>query len=144
MRTASVLALVSVAAVALAWAPGAGAGNGADGSTYVLTSFDGTSLLGLNDQGRTFDAQTSTETNFRQAQLDRYIPTDPVRAACREAAADYNQALTDVTGDGGDGALQGALSSLASTRCKARVVLYPIDPLLPPNPIRIRLFQPVP
>ena len=118
----------------------AGAGNGADGSTYALTSFDGTSLLGLNDQGRTFTAQIAGSTTFKSAQLDKYSPGDPYKAACGRAASDYNAALGVSTTDGGL-ALDSALSSLASLGCKARVLLQPTDPYVPPNPVRS--FQPV-
>ena len=135
-RLASGLALgLSLAVALVAFAPGAGAGNGADGSTYVLTSFAGTSLLGLNDQGRTFDASLTTSTSFRQAQLDKYWPTDPYQEACRQAAASYN---TVQTSDG----YSGAIAALAASSCKARVLLDTRS--LPPNPIRIKSFQPVP
>jgi hypothetical protein len=133
---------LSLAAAVVAFAPGAGAGNGADGSTYVLSSFDGVSLLGLNDQGRTLTSQFVGTTTYKQARLDKYHPTDPYQVACRAAAAGYNDALVVQTSDGS--VLDAAIGSLASGGCKARVVFIPNDPYLPPNPIRIASFQPVP
>lgn len=138
-RTAVALALTLIASLSVALAPVAQAGSGADGSTYVLTSFDGVSLLGLNDQGRTFTAAIASWTTFKAAQLDKYSPNDPYKAACGAAAANYNGALLVATSDGGV-ALDSALTSLASLGCKARALLDTRS--LPPNPIKS--FQPVP
>jgi hypothetical protein len=124
----------------------ASAGTGADGSTFVLTSYDGTTLTAVNDQGHSFIAQFGSTTAFKQAVLDKYIPTDPYKAACGVAAANYNGALIVATSDGGV-ALSSAISSLAALRCKAKVVFVPSDPYqpgdpyVPPNPIKG--FQPV-
>ena len=127
--------------------PGAAlAGTGADGSTYFLASYDSASLLGLNDQGRTITAVLDGATTFRSARLDKYIPNDPYKVACRSAASAYNDALVSTS----DNLLDEALTSLAALGCKARVVFRPTDPYLPPNPIlpgdpmNIVSFQPVP
>jgi hypothetical protein len=137
---AAVLAAVVAAGAAYA-------GNGADGSTFVLTSYDGTTLTAVNDQNHSFIAQFGTTTTFKPAALDKYIPTDPYKAACGQAAANYNGALLVATSDGGAG-VRSAIASLASLRCKAKVVFlaqdpyHPGDPYVPPNPIKG--FQPVP
>jgi hypothetical protein len=137
---------VAVATALIAFAPGAGAGTGADGSTFVLTSYDGTTLTALNDQNHSFVAQFGSTTTFKPAALDKYVPSDPYKAACGVAAANYNGALIVATSDGGV-ALSSAISSLAALRCKAKVVFqvgdpyHPGDPYLPPNPIKG--FQPV-
>jgi hypothetical protein len=137
--------VLTVAGIAIGGPAAAMAGTGADGSTYVISSFDGTSVVGLNDQGRTLMASLDG-TTFRAAQLDRYIPndpyrpSDPYRVACRAAASDYNDALVSTS----DNLLDIALGELASLGCKARVVQSPSDPYLPPNPIRVISFQPVP
>jgi hypothetical protein len=54
----------------------------------------------------------------RQAQLDKYAPSDPYKVACRAAAAGYNDALVVQTSDGS--ALDAAIGGLASSGCKAR------------------------
>src|SRR5262245_24252849 len=48
--------LVGVAAFA-AFTAGALAANGADGSSFVLSSYDGTTLVAMNDQNHSFTAQ---------------------------------------------------------------------------------------
>jgi hypothetical protein len=139
--------LVALFASLCALAPSALGGNGADGSSFVLTSFDGTTLTALNDEGHSFIAQFGSTTAFKPAALDKYVPSDPYRAACGVAAANYNGALIVATSDGGV-ALSSAISSLAALRCKAKVVFQPSDPYnpgdpyVPPNPIKG--FQPVP
>lgn len=141
-RLLILLALV----VAAVFVPGAGAGTGADGSSFVLQSYDGTTLVALNDQNHSFIATFGSATTFKQAALDKYVPTDPYKAACGQAAANYNGALIVATSDGGV-ALSSAISSLAALRCKAKVVFVPSDPYnpgdpyVPPNPIKG--FQPV-
>jgi hypothetical protein len=141
------LASTLVASLALAAIPVALAGNGADGSTFVLSSYDGTTLVAMNDQGHSFLAQSGATTTFKPAPLDKYLPEDPFKAACGQAAANYNGALLVATSDGGI-VLTGAITSLASPGCKAKVVFQaqdpynPSDPYVPPNPIK--QFQPVP
>ena len=131
---------VSLVAALCALAPGAFGGNGADGSTFVLSSYDGTILVAANDQSHSFVAQFGSTMTFKPAALDKYIPNDP----CGQAAANYNSALIVATSDGGV-ALSSAISSLAG--CKAKVVFdaqdpyIPNDPYVPPNPIKG--FQPV-
>jgi hypothetical protein len=101
------------------------------GSAYTLTSFDGTTLLGVNKQG-SFSATFDENTVFRIAQLDKYLPVDP----CREFAVAYN--LAGITGD--TASLVGAISGLASLGvCNARIVVnnqLPVDPC--------RSFRPIP
>jgi hypothetical protein len=125
----------------------AAAGNGSDGSTFGLSSYDGTTLAAVNDQGHSFLAQFGATTALKPAALDRYIPNDPYKAACGQAAANYNGALIVATSDGGL-ALTQAITSLAALGCKAKVLFdaqdpyHPGDPYVPPNPIK--MFQPVP
>ena len=143
LRLTGALVAVAVAASLMALPPSATAGEGgADGMTFYLAAYDGTSLLGVNDEGRALNAPFDASTNFKLAQLDKYSPSDPYRVACRAAAADYNDALSVVTGDGS--VLMAAIDMLASLDCKARVVSSPAEAYLPPNPIRIVSFQPVP
>jgi hypothetical protein len=101
------------------------------GTSYQLTSFDGTTLTGANRQGplvTTFDENTI----FRAAHLNRYSPVDP----CRTFAANYNAA--GATGD--STGLLAAITQLATNGCVARVnvvnSLSPVDPC--------RSFRPLP
>src|SRR5689334_19367840 len=126
MRQAFAVAVVMAAITAGV----AYAGDGADGSTFFLTSYDGTTLTALNDQNHSFIAQFGSTTTFKAAALDKYIPTDPYKAACGQAAANYNGALLVATSDGGAG-VRSAIASLASLRCKAKVVFVPSDPYIP-------------
>jgi hypothetical protein len=125
----------------------ASAGNGSDGSTFVLSSYDGTTLVAVNDQGHSFLAQFGATTTLKPAALDKHIPTDPYRAACGQAAGNYNGALIVATSDGGV-AVTHAITSLAALGCKAKVLFdaqdpyQPGDPYVPPNPVKA--FQPVP
>jgi hypothetical protein len=141
-RLTGILVAGFVAASLMVFAPSAIAGNGADGVTFYLASYDGTSLLGVNDEGRTVNAALDSSTTYKLAQLDKYDPTDPYHLACRAAAGDYNDALDVVTGDGS--VFAAAIDALASGGCKAIVVASPGDIYLPPNPVRILSFQPVP
>jgi hypothetical protein len=100
---------------------------GANGSTYRIASFDGVSLLGFNNQGKTFSASYAGTTSFKLAAVDRYTPVDP----CRTAAAAYNAyfGTNDTVG------FNASLSTLAANSCKARVLI---------SGVTIRSFQPVP
>jgi hypothetical protein len=141
------LAIAASIACAALLSGAAAAGNGSDGSTFVLSSYDGTYLTAVNDQNHSFIAQFGSDTSYKPAALDKYSPQDPYKAACGQAAANYNGALLVATSDGGV-ALNSAISTLASLRCKAKVTFQlqdpyqPGDPYVPPNPIKG--FQPVP
>jgi hypothetical protein len=103
---------------------------GADGSTYVLQTFDGTSLItGLNDQGRGIDGSYGSTTDFVIAKLDKCIPTDP----CRIAAENYNGyvAVNDTVG------FNAALSDMVTNSCKAKI-------LIDTDGVSIKTFKPVP
>ena len=126
------LIMATVVACAALLGGVASAGTGADGSTFVLTSYDGTTLTALNDQNHSFVAQFGSTTTFKPAALDKYNPDDPYKAACGQAAANYNGALIVSTSDGGV-ALSSAISSLASLRCRAKVVFDLQDPYVPPT-----------
>jgi hypothetical protein len=103
--------------------------DGANGSTYVLQQFDGASMfMGLNDQGQLFQAVYDSTTNFKQAMLDKFIPTDP----CRTAAVNYNGyvQVNDTVG------FNNTLTSMVYSSCKAKVLVDQTS--------TIKSFQPVP
>jgi hypothetical protein len=103
--------------------------DGANGSTYILQSFDGTSdLMGLNDQGHYFQGFYDSTTNFKQAALDKFIPTDP----CRTLSENYNSyiAVNDTVG------FNSTLSGMANFSCKAKVLVDKFG--------IIKSFQPAP
>jgi hypothetical protein len=91
----------------------------ANGSTYLFTSFDGTNLMGLNNQGRTFTAIYGSTTNFRAAVLHRYIPTDP----CRVAAASYNDYVGTDDTVGFDPSLSGLANGTPTDLCHVKVLM---------------------
>ena len=103
------------------------------GSAYQIDAFTETSLTLVNNQG-TVTAPWDAETRFRSANLNLF-PTDPIHP-CYAAVVNYNNV------DLGDsfGAL---LSSLAECGSNARVIVQ-FDNGLPPSPIRILSFQPIP
>jgi hypothetical protein len=135
-RTLRSLALGG-ALVSFVVAAGPAAAGDANGSTYLFTSFDGTNLMGLNNQGKTFTAIYGSTTSFKAAVLDKYIPTDP----CRAAAASYNDyvAVNDTVGF--DASLTGLANPLDATGT-------PTDPchvkVLIDSSNTIKSFQPVP
>jgi len=131
MKTVHKWLAIGLLLAALGWTGQAFAG-GANGSTYVLTAFDGEfSLIGLNDQNRSFQAVYGSTTDFKQAVLDKFIPTDP----CRTLAEDYNGyvQLNDTVG------FTATLTGMAGSSCKARVILDRTSPVW-----KIRSFQPEP
>jgi hypothetical protein len=123
------LAAALLGALAVVVAPVAAGSGDANGSTYVLTSFDGTSLLGLNAQGKTFYATLDSGTAFKFARIDRYQPGDP----CRTVAESWNNV---VTSDG----YASVLAGLVTYGCKAKVLIAVSQQQLPPSPIKA--FQP--
>ncbi len=101
---------------------------GANGTTYVLTSFDGTSqFVGFDNQGKSFTATYGSTTSFKQAVLSKYQPVEP----CRDAAASYNTAIgvNDTVG------FNSALGSMAANSCLAKVLIDSTG--------TIKSFQPV-
>ena len=144
MMRQAIAAVVVTAAIATGVAY---AGTGADGSSFVLQSYDGTTLTASNDQNHIIIATFGSATTYKPAALDKYVPTDPYKAACGQAAANYNGALLVATSDGGF-ARDSAVSTLTTLGCKAKLVFSaqdpynPGDPYVPPNPIKA--FQPVP
>lgn len=100
---------------------------GANGSTYVLTSFDGTSVLGLNNQGRTVTGSISGTTSFKLAVVDKFEPVDP----CRTHAVAYNTyyGTNDTVG------FNATLTAMVADSCKAKVLL---------SGSSIKTFQPAP
>jgi hypothetical protein len=136
LRTLRSLALAGALVSSFVVAAGPAAAGEANGSTYAFISFDGTDLMGLNNQGRTFSATYGSTTNFKLAVLDKYAPTDP----CREAAVGYNSylAVNDTVG------FDGSLTSLANPSVNG----IPTDPchvkVLIDSSNTIKSFQPVP
>jgi len=118
--------------IAVAGLEGQALADGADGSTYVLTSFDGDFNLigGLNDQGRSFQAVYGSTTRFREAALEKFAPTDP----CRTWAEGYNTPIqNDTVG------FNAILAGMVTDSCKARVLVDKKNPIW-----LIRSFEPVP
>jgi hypothetical protein len=131
MKTLSKWFMVGLVLTSLGWA-GLTIADGADGSTYVLTSFDGDfALVGLNDQGRSFQAVYGSTTAFKDAVLDKFAPTDP----CRTFAEDYNAyiSVNDTVG------FNATLANMVAASCKARVIVDRTNPVW-----LIRSFKPVP
>jgi hypothetical protein len=85
------IASACVAMLALAMVGTAGAGSGADGSTFVLTSYDGTTLTALNDQNHSFVAQLGSTTTFKPAALEKYIPDRSVQGRLRAGGGELQR-----------------------------------------------------
>jgi hypothetical protein len=131
-RTLRSLALAGALVSSLVVAAGPAAAGEANGSTYLFMSFDGTSLMGLNNQGKTFNAIYGSTTSFKSAVLDKYIPTDP----CRAAAASYdNYVGTDDT-VGFDYSLSLLANGAPTDPCHVKVLIDSSN--------TIKSFQPVP
>ena len=103
------------------------------GSAYSIDEVTETSLTLINNQG-TVTAPWDADTRFRAAQLNLF-PNDPVHP-CYDAVVAYNNVGL------GDSFLP-LLSSLAECGSNARVIIQ-FDNGLPPSPIRILSFQPIP
>lgn len=109
------------------------------GSAYRIDAVTGTSLTLVNNQG-TVTAPWDGDTRFRSANLnlfpnDPIIPTDPLHPCYDEVVAYNNAGLGD--------SFVPLLSTLAQCGSNARVVIQ-FDNGLPPSPIRILSFQPIP
>jgi len=87
--------------------------------------------MGLNDQGRSFQAVYGSTTRFREAALEKFTPTDPYRAWA-EAYNNYVQ-VNDTVG------FNTTLTSMVTDSCKARVHVDKRNPIW-----LIRSFEPVP
>ena len=110
-----------------------------NGSAYSIAVVTETSLTLVNNQG-TVTAPWDGDTRFRSANLnlfptDPLIPTDPVHPCYDEVVAYNNVGLGD--------SFIPLLSSLAQCGSNARVIVQ-FDNGLPPSPIRILSFQPIP
>ena len=103
------------------------------GNAYRIDAVTETSFSLVNNQG-TVTAPWDLETRFRAVQLN-LIPTDPLHP-CYDAFVAYNNVGL------GDG-FSSLLSSLAECGSNARVIIQ-FDKGLPPNPVRILSFQPIP
>ena len=111
-----------------------------NGTSYQLTSITVDTMSFTNAQGE-FSAPYDADTVFRRANLNQY-PTDPIHPACRALAESYNNPLLSDS-------FFATLSAYATERCNGRIViqfgsLFPNDPIVPPNPVRILSFQPIP
>ena len=145
--TAVVLALVAVGCVATTSSPGrepAGTpisisrssvifviDTAVTGSDYVLSAFNDPVLTFNGTEGSDIAAFTNN-TTFRNAQTDKFGPTDP----CEGYATAYNTAgaSADAT------ALFSAIASMASNGCHASILTEESLPIPPP----IRSFRPIP
>jgi hypothetical protein len=103
------------------------------GSAYLFRGIDGTELWFSNNQNDYWVA-FDTNTNFRRAVLNSW-PSD----ACRSRAETYNLAGEISTTDGD--IFLNALANLVT--CNARIIVQ-FGNQVPPNPIRILSFQPIP
>jgi len=99
----------------------------------LFRGIDGTELWFSNNQNDYWVA-FDTNTNFRRAVLNSW-PSD----ACRSKAENYNLAGEISTTDGGI-----FLDALANfVNCNARIIVQ-FGNQVPPNPVRILSFQPIP
>ena len=104
-----------------------------NGSAYRIDVVTETSLTLVNNQG-TVSAPWDADTRFRSANLNLF-PTDPVHVCYDEVVAYNNVGLGD--------SFVPLLSSLVQCGSNARVIIQ-FDNGLPPSPIRILSFQPIP
>ena len=110
------------------------------GTAFQLTGFDGVSTFSFQNNQGSFEVAFDNDTKFRRPQLQ---PQDPYSPACQAALDTYVNPLNS------DSFLL-ALQAFATNNCNARIILetglssLPPSPILPPNPIRIVSFQPIP
>lgn len=100
-------------------------GEGSSSRTFTLTSLSGTTLSGVNSLGQTFTASFTSTTIFLSANLNRFIPSVPIRPSL----VAYNAAVQSHQN------VLGAIEDLVSFGGHARVVVINGT---------IRAFQPVP
>jgi hypothetical protein len=147
--TAGVLvSLVAVACVATNSSPGSGPvgarsstslssvifviDTAVGGSEYILSAFNDPLLTFNGSKGSDIVAAFTNDTTFRNAQTDKFAPTDP----CQGYAIAYNTAGAAVDAT----ALFSAIASMASNGCHARILTEKSLPIPPP----IRSFRPLP
>ena len=110
------------------------------GTAFLLTGFDvGTFTFSFQNNQGTFEVAFDNDTMFRRPQ---FSPGAPYSPECQAAIDTYVDPLNS------DSFLL-ALQAYATSLCNARIVLtggvsLPPSPILPPNPIRIVSFQPIP
>jgi hypothetical protein len=100
-------------------------------SDYILSAFNN-HLLTFDSNGFESRAAFTNGTTFRNAQTDKFSPTDP----CHRYAIAYNTAGAAVDAT----ALFSAIASMTTNRCHANIV---IEKSLP-TPLSIRSFRPLP
>jgi hypothetical protein len=100
-----------------------------DGSAYRLDGVSGTLLTFSNNQQSSLSVAFDSNTKFRRAVLQSWVPSDPYY----QAALAYN---TVATSDGG------TLAALVGGN--VRIVLVPPNPIIPNDPYHIQSFQPIP
>lgn len=131
MKMLRTLLMVGVVIAGVGW-EGRAMADGANGSTYALTAFDGDfTLMGLNEQGRSFQAVYGSTTLFREAALEKFAPVDP----CRTWAEAYNTyvQVNDTVG------FNATLANMVTDSCLAKVHVDKKNPIW-----RVRSFEPVP
>ncbi|WP_141558687.1 hypothetical protein [Bacillus cereus] len=97
--------------------------------TYKLTSFNGTTLTGVTNEGIMLTANVTARTIFHLAHLDQYAPTDPIRPL----VVNYNAAVRS----GIRAAILNAVTQLANAGASAQVRLDPCNNT-------VASFRPVP
>ena len=100
-----------------------------DKLTVKLTSFNGTTLTGVTNEGITLTANVTTRTNYHPANLSRYSPTDPLRPL----VVAHNSAVRS----GRRAAILNAVTALANAGASAQVRLDPCNNT-------VASFRPVP
>ncbi len=91
---------------------------------FTLLSFNGETITGVNGFGETISASFRANTKFKPANLNRFIPTDPILPAL----SDYNLAVQNGTG------VFGSVENLVSFQVHARLNI---------KAGTVRIFRPV-
>ncbi|EOP69403.1 hypothetical protein IIQ_01705 [Bacillus cereus VD118] len=97
--------------------------------TYKLTSFNGTTLTGVTRDGITLSATIIPRTIYHVANLNQYIPTDPILPL----VVTYNTAVRS----GRSSTILNAVTQLANAGANVQVRLEPYSNI-------VTSFRPVP
>ena len=105
------------------------------GSAYLLTDVTSSTITVVNNQ-ETVTAPWDNQTRFRSAQLNQF-PTDPSHPCYSQVTA-YND-FSSISSD----SFLTLLSGLVACGSRVRAIVQ-FDNGLPPNPVRLLSFQPIP
>ena len=105
-----------------------------EGTAYRFDGVSGTSLTFSNQTAGSLTFAYDSDTKFRRAVLQSWMPSDPYY----QAALAYNTVATS------DGILQNLVGGNVRIVLAPSPIMIPVDPYVPPNPIRILSFQPIP